>query len=92
MTISPMNTSPSPEPSLHAHQALAFIAGRPQGFSREELPRAIQLAFGPEARFHACTASGMDAEALVGFLLERGKLVLQGGLLHPNLADLCQHE
>ncbi|MCC5838905.1 MAG: YecH family protein [Opitutales bacterium] len=77
--------------SVHAHEALAFIDTNAGRYDAQTLPDAIRSAFGAEARFHACSATGMSPEALLAFLLQKEKIVLHGGRFHLNRANICTH-
>ena len=53
-------------------------AGAGGPFTRASLRAAIASRFGAEARFHTCSASEMDADALIDFLARRGKFIDSG--------------
>lgn len=44
-------------------------------FTRDSLAAFITQEFGPDARFHTCSAAGLSAPELVEFLAARGKFV-----------------
>jgi probable metal-binding protein len=61
------------------------------GFSRESLARAIVDRFGKEARFHSCSASGMDIQAVIAFLESRGKFVARDDGFNTAEIKICNH-
>lgn len=47
--------------------------------------------FGAEARFHTCSASEMDAEALIDFLAARGKFIDSAEGFQTRADKICNH-
>ena len=76
---------------IHAHEVMHMMLETDGGFSRESLARAIIERFGADARFHSCSASGMDAKAVVGFLESRGKFVARGEGFNTATDKICNH-
>jgi probable metal-binding protein len=62
-----------------------------EGYTRESLAEAIVERFGPAARFHSCSASGMDAPAVVAFLESRGKFVARDDGFNTAQDRICDH-
>ena len=62
-------------PSIHGHEVLHFMLENEAGFTRQGLKEAIEQRFGIDARFHTCSAEGMNTEALIDFLAAKGKFV-----------------
>ena len=60
---------------IHAHEVMHMMLEQGGVFSRESLARAIIERFGADARFHSCSASGMDVHMVIDFLESRGKFV-----------------
>lgn len=77
--------------SIHGHDVMDRMLASGQRFTRESLVAFILAEFGPEARFHTCSAAGMSAAELVHFLAARGKFVGDetGFTLNPH--RVCQH-
>lgn len=77
--------------SIHGHEVIAvvFQAGRP--LSRSEIVVQAGKRFGAEARYHTCSAEGLSAEELVGFLKDRGKLTGGDEALSLDGDEICQH-
>jgi len=76
---------------IHAHEVMHLMLELDEGFSRESLARAIVDRFGADARFHSCSASGMDAEAVIDFLQSRGKFVIRGDGFNTAADKICDH-
>lgn len=76
---------------VHGHDVIAMIRESNQSYTRESLIAAIIARFGADTRFHTCSASGMDAAALVQFLAARGKFMLVAGGFTVNPEKLCRH-
>lgn len=78
--------------SIHGHDVLHMMLEHEAGFASEDaLVAAIETRFGAEARFHTCSAEGMDARALVEFLAERGKFIPNGGSFNTAAEKICAH-
>jgi probable metal-binding protein len=97
MNAGPTNDPPAAAPAdapprIHGHDVMRLLLeiGRP--VSRDELETAIVARFGPEARFHTCSAQGMTAAEVVAFLGSRGKFVEVGARVTTDPARICSHE
>ena len=77
--------------SIHGHEVLHMMCENPAGFTRESLKAAIDARFGADARFHTCSAEGMDATALIEFLAERGKFVESPAGFNTTPEHICNH-
>ena len=78
--------------SIHGHEVMRMMVETGETYSREALRRAIQERFGPEARFHTCSAQNMDADALIDFLAARGKFIEQPAGMGMSPDHICNHE
>jgi probable metal-binding protein len=76
---------------IHAHEVMHMMLEQDGVFSRESLTRAIIERFGSDARFHSCSASGMDAHTVVDFLESRGKFVARGEGFSTAKDKICDH-
>lgn len=76
---------------VHAHEVMHMMLETDGGFSRESLAQAIIERFGTDARFHACSASDMDANAVVDFLESRGKFVAREDGFNTAQDKICNH-
>lgn len=77
--------------SIHGHAVMEMMLASDAAFTTETLVAAIDAEFGPDARFHTCSAENMTARDLVAFLAGRGKFVAQetGFTTDPN--KICAH-
>lgn len=78
--------------SIHGHAVLEMMLETPEGFATEaDLAAAIEARFGRGARFHTCSAEGMDAATLVAFLAARGKFAPAGAGFNTSPEKICAH-
>ncbi|WP_409421847.1 YecH family metal-binding protein [Pseudaeromonas sp. ZJS20] len=77
--------------SIHGHEVMHMMLELGGSFSKQSLQAAIEAKFGAEARFHTCSAEGMDAAALIDFLQAKGKFVPQGEGFNTEAERICQH-
>lgn len=80
-----------PPESIHGHDVLDILLSAPTPLRRAELTAEVNRRFGPDARFHTCSASAMTLDHLLMFLLTREKIVERDGRLSVNAANVCQH-
>lgn len=76
---------------IHGHEVLEMMVNSGRGYSRESLRQSILERFGPEARFHTCSADDMTADELIDFLAARGKFVEATAGFRADPARICQH-
>ena len=77
--------------SIHGHEVMDFMLEHGGSFTKQSLREAIVARFGAQARFHTCSAEGMDAAQLIDFLEARGKFVATDGGFNTHSDRLCQH-
>jgi probable metal-binding protein len=77
--------------SIHGHEVLQLLLEYPQGLSKRELLLQMTQRFGADARFHTCSASGMDAEALLQFLAQKGKFIDRSQGFTTDASLICNH-
>lgn len=77
--------------SIHGHEVMEMMLAQGGQFSRASLKQAIDQHFGAGARFHTCSASEMDAEALIDFLAKRGKFIESGEGFQTRADKICNH-
>lgn len=78
--------------SIHGHEVMQFMLDQGGSFTRESLHAAIIGHFGASARFHTCSAEGMDAEQLIDFLEQKGKFVANGTGFNTEAEKMCNHD
>ena len=76
---------------IHAHEVMHLMLELDRDFSRESLTRAIVGRFGEDARFHSCSQSGMDVNAVIDFLESRGKFVQRSSGFNTAQDKICSH-
>ena len=57
----------------------------------EDLLREIESRWGATARFHTCSAEGLDAAGLIRFLSARGKFIENGDGVVMDESKICEH-
>ena len=77
--------------SIHGHEVIEMMLSAEQPYTSDSLVAAIHERFGPEARFHTCSAENMAAAELVGFLQSKGKFAPTGDGFVMDPARVCQH-
>ena len=76
---------------IHGHEVMQFMIASQQAYSRESLEAALIDKFGAEARFHTCSADGLDAAGIISFLEERGKFHPVDGGFTTDPSKICNH-
>jgi len=77
--------------SFHGHDVLNLLLKAVEPLSLEEIHEEVTQHFGAGARFHTCSSEGFDAEALIAFFLQRGKIMQIEGGFAVNGSRICQH-
>ncbi|MCQ4055595.1 YecH family metal-binding protein [Aeromonas sp. SG16] len=77
--------------SVHGHEVMEMMLEQDGQFTRASLKQAMAQRFGADARFHTCSASEMDAEALIDFLAARGKFIEAGEGFQTRAEKICNH-
>ena len=76
---------------IHAHEVMRMMLKLNRDFSRESLGEAIIERFGEKARFHSCSAAGMDVNEVIDFLENRGKFVARADGFNTAQDKICDH-
>ncbi|MGA1204393.1 MAG: YecH family metal-binding protein [Opitutales bacterium] len=74
----------------HAHKVMEMMIRGGKSYNRESLLAEIRSTFGEEARFCACSVSGMDADALIDFLNMKGKFSGTADNFRFDPGRMCQ--
>ena len=77
--------------NVHVHDVLRLIAGAETTWTVDSLRREVERRFGAGCRFESCSASGMDFDQLLQFLLQRRKIALLDGLVTADPSKICDH-
>ena len=78
--------------NVHAHEVLRLIVGADTTWTVDGLRREVEARFGAGCRFEACSASGMDFDRLMQFLLERRKIAVLDGAVTADPSKICDHD
>jgi probable metal-binding protein len=76
--------------NVHGHEVLRLVGEAEVPLTRGELEAEMVRRFGEGARFCTCSAGDMTREELLGFLMERGKLVEREGRMEIVRERICE--
>jgi probable metal-binding protein len=79
------------ETQIHGHDVLDLMIASGVTYTRVTLVQAMLAQFGPDARYHTCSADGMDAAQLIDFLAARGKFRGSEEGFTVATENVCQH-
>ena len=85
-------TPAPPANRIHGHEVMSMLVDADRPLTRAELEAAILENFGPDARFHTCSAEDMTAAELIAFLDARGKFIEADGKVSTEASRICNHE
>lgn len=77
--------------SVHGHAILNLLIEAREPLTRDALRQIAAEEFGPDARYHTCSADSMSFDDLIAFLCRRGKVTEQGGRLIVHAEEMCSH-
>ena len=79
--------------SIHGHEVMQMMIASGISYTRETLRQAMAEQFGPDARYHTCSAQAMTADALIDFLAARGKFAdaTDGNGFQTDPSKICDH-
>ncbi len=75
--------------SIHGHDVMRKMIETDVPFTEASLKAAIDSWFGPNARFHTCSAENMTADELIAFLAERRKFFADGTGFRVDEDEIC---
>lgn len=78
--------------SIHGHEVIQMMVESGRTFTEATLCDAIVEKFGPDARFHTCSAEGLSPQGLIEFLGVRGKLMAVPGGFVFGAGKPCGHD
>jgi probable metal-binding protein len=76
---------------IHGHEVMKMMLRSGKIYTKASLTEEIVKQFGPDTRFHTCSAENLTAGELVEFLDARGKFVSQGDGLQTSSDLMCNH-
>lgn len=74
---------------IHGHDVLHLLDAAEPCLTRETLATEATRLWGAKARFHTCSTEGMTLDELVDMLVQKGKVVDEGGALRVNFGRVC---
>lgn len=77
--------------SIHGHQVMELMISIGRAVSKEELTELMSEHFGKQAKYHTCSASDMDAQALIDFLDKKGKFIQSEDGIQTATDRICKH-
>jgi probable metal-binding protein len=78
--------------SVHAHEVLRLIVNADITWTVDQLRREVEGRFGVGCRFETCSATGMDFDQLLQFLLQRRKIAVLDGAVTADPSKICDHD
>jgi len=75
---------------LHIHEVLDIIYNSEKIFTIEELKQEVVKNFGEDISLTSCSDNEFEINDMVNFMLEKGKIQLQGDKIHPT-GESCGH-
>ncbi|MFT3783491.1 MAG: YecH family protein [Nibricoccus sp.] len=77
--------------SIHGHEVIGMMVESGKTYTIDTLCADIVQRFGPDARFHTCSADNLTPKELIVFLDSRGKLTaVEGGFVF-GAGQACGH-
>ncbi|OEG72022.1 metal-binding protein [Shewanella colwelliana] len=77
--------------SIHGHQVMELMLSLGRAVTKQELEKIMVQRFGEQARYHTCSASEMDAQALIQFLEAKGKFTASEEGIETAAERICNH-
>lgn len=75
---------------LHIHEVLNIIYNSDKIFTIEELKQEVINSFGENVSFTSCSENKFEINEMVDFMLQRGKIQLEGNKIYP-FGEACNH-
>ena len=76
---------------VHGHDVMQMMIESGVTYTRETLKAAIVEKFSADARFHTCSAQGLDADGIIDLLEAKGKFIESDGGFKTDPMKICQH-
>jgi probable metal-binding protein len=77
---------------VHGHEVLEQLVAAGGTLPVLALRDAATRAFGDKAKYYTCSAHGMTFDDLLGFLTQRNKVGIAGGLVTVFPENLCRKD
>jgi probable metal-binding protein len=75
---------------LHIHEVLDIIYSSKKIYTIEELKQEVVRNFGEDINLTSCSDNVFGISEMVDFMVQRGKIQLQGNLIYP-IGESCGH-
>jgi len=76
---------------IHGHEVMQMMMQSGKLYSRDSLLKDIVSKFGPDSRFHTCSAENLTPEAIIDFLEAKGKFLASEEGFQTSANLKCQH-
>lgn len=76
---------------LHGHELIHLILEANKPLTLDEIKKLSEETFGKDVSYYACSASDMDIDEMITFLLTRRKLVNRGNGFVIDTGEVCDH-
>ncbi|MEI6860591.1 MAG: YecH family metal-binding protein [Shewanella sp.] len=77
--------------SVHGHQVMELMLTLGKAITKKELKVLMTNNFGESAHYHTCSASGMNADALIALLEKKGKFIESAAGIETAADRICSH-
>ena len=77
------------ENRIHGHEVLHLVHHASPPLTHDQLRAEVARLWGPQVSFHTCSSEGLTLDELVDFLISRGKIVENQGLLKVEIGEVC---
>jgi probable metal-binding protein len=76
---------------IHGHEVMQIMLQSGKLYTRDSLLKDIVSKFGPDSRFHTCSAENLTPEGIIDFLEAKGKFVSCEGSFQTSPDLMCKH-
>lgn len=76
---------------IHGHEVLKLIINHKIPIKTKELLDKIVASYGEKAKFYTCSEKNLNALELIQFLINKGKILKNNGMLSSELSKICTH-
>ena len=76
---------------IHGHEVMQMMLQSGKLYTRASLLTDIVEKFGPDSRFHTCSAENLTPEGIIDFLEAKGKFVPREGSFQTSPDLMCKH-
>jgi probable metal-binding protein len=76
---------------IHGHEVMEMMLQSGKLYTRDSLLKDIVTKFGPDSRFHTCSAENLTPEGIIDFLQAKGKFVPCEEGFQTSADLMCKH-